>query len=135
MSLKDRSGPPCQSPRHGISTRCRENRATSSVQISRAGALRSALLSATLLAERKATFLMNRRMDVVTMREALDRSDFSPVAFLSHGMRGAGGMFGFPAITEIGAALEESADRLDRPASCKWVEELSRCLDRAGAAA
>jgi HPt (histidine-containing phosphotransfer) domain-containing protein len=69
------------------------------------------------------------------MREALDRSDFVQVAFLSHGMRGAGGMFGFPAITDIGACLEDSADRLDKTAARKWVEELSRCLDRAGAAA
>ena len=57
------------------------------------------------------------------------------MAFLSHGMRGAGGMFGFPAITEIGAGLEASADRSDIKASRKWVDELSRCLDRAGMAA
>ena len=83
-------------------------------------------------AERNALFLKNRRGDVVTMRAALDRSDFVAVALLSHGMRGAGGMFGFPAITEIGAGLEASADRSDIKASRKWVDELSRCLDRAG---
>jgi PAS domain S-box-containing protein len=90
---------------------------------------------ATRHAERNALFLKNRRGDVVTMRAALDRSDFVAVALLSHGMRGAGGMFGFPAITEIGAGLEASADRSDIKASRKWVDELSRCLDRAGMAA
>jgi len=83
-------------------------------------------------AERNAVFLKNRRGDVVTMRDALDRSDFVAVAMLSHGMRGAGGMFGFPAITEIGAGLEASADCLDMTASRKWVDKLSRCLDHDG---
>lgn len=90
---------------------------------------------ATRHAERNALFLKNRRGDVVTMRAALDRSDFVAVSLLSHGMRGAGGMFGFPAITEIGAGLEASADRSDIKASRRWVDELSRCLDRAGMAA
>ena len=90
---------------------------------------------ATRHAERNALFLKNRRGDVVTMSDALDRSDFVAVALLSHGMRGAGGMFGFPAITEIGASLEASADRSDIKASRKWVDELSHCLDRAGMAA
>jgi PAS domain S-box-containing protein len=86
-------------------------------------------------AERNALFLKNRRGDVVTMSEALDRSDFGAVALLSHGMRGAGGMFGFPAISEIGAGLEASADRSDIKESRQWVDELSCCLDRAGMAA
>ena len=77
-------------------------------------------------------FLQNRRKDVVTMLDALDRGDFATVSLLSHGMRGAGGMFGFPAITEIGAALEAAADNLDKAASRMWVDELSQCLDRAG---
>jgi PAS domain S-box-containing protein len=77
-------------------------------------------------------FLQNRRKDIVTMLDALDRGDFGTVSLLSHGMRGAGGMFGFPAITEIGAALEAAADGMDKAASRIWVDELSRCLDRAG---
>jgi HPt (histidine-containing phosphotransfer) domain-containing protein len=65
------------------------------------------------------------------MLDALDRGDFATVSLLAHGMRGAGGMFGFPAITEIGTALEAAADGLDKAASRIWVDELSRCLDRA----
>jgi PAS domain S-box-containing protein len=79
--------------------------------------------------ERNAEFLRNRKRDVATMRGALDRQDFATVALLSHGMRGAGGMFGFPVITEIGAALETAADDLDDAVSHKWVNELSSYLD------
>ena len=45
-------------------------------------------------------------------------------------MSGSGGMFGFQEITDIGAALERSAQNADIEASRKWVSELSSYLDR-----
>jgi len=75
-------------------------------------------------------FLENRRQDVVAMLDALDRGDFGTVGSLGHGMRGAGGSWGFQAITDIGAALEQSAERADTDASRKSVRELSAYLDR-----
>jgi len=64
------------------------------------------------------------------MLDALDRGDFGTVGSLGHGMRGAGGSWGFQAITDIGAALEQSAERADTDASRKSVRELSAYLDR-----
>jgi HPt (histidine-containing phosphotransfer) domain-containing protein len=75
-------------------------------------------------------FLLNRRQDVATMLEALDAGDFESVERLGHGMKGAGSSFGFPAITDIGAALELAADRADADMSLKWVGALSSYLDR-----
>ncbi|OFW26589.1 MAG: hypothetical protein A3H97_14615 [Acidobacteria bacterium RIFCSPLOWO2_02_FULL_65_29] len=75
-------------------------------------------------------FLQNRRQDVIAMLEALDRGDFQTVERLGHGMKGAGGSWGFQAITDIGAALEQAAERADAAASRQWVDELSRYLDR-----
>jgi PAS domain S-box-containing protein len=75
-------------------------------------------------------FLRNCGQHVIEIREALDRNDFVTVAFLAHGMRGAGGMFGFQAITDIGAGLELSADGADGGASREWVDKLSNFLDR-----
>ena len=45
-------------------------------------------------------------------------------------MKGAGGSWGFQAITDIGAALEQAAEGADSDASRKWVGELSKYLDR-----
>ena len=45
-------------------------------------------------------------------------------------MRGAGGSYGFQAITDIGASLERAAASADTDASRKWVGELSSYLDR-----
>jgi CheY-like chemotaxis protein/HPt (histidine-containing phosphotransfer) domain-containing protein len=75
-------------------------------------------------------FLLNRKREVATMLEALDRGDFATVGSLGHGMKGAGGSWGFQAITDIGAALEHAAASADTEASRKWVGELSRYLDR-----
>ena len=75
-------------------------------------------------------FLQNCRQNVIAMLDALDRGDFETVEILGHGMRGAGGSYGFQAITDIGAALEQAAESADTDASRKWVGELSRYLDR-----
>ncbi len=81
-------------------------------------------------ADRMPAFLQSRRQDVVTMLAALDRGDFETVEFLGHGMSGSGGMLGFQAITDIGAALERAATGNDNNASRRWVGELSQYLDR-----
>jgi CheY-like chemotaxis protein len=75
-------------------------------------------------------FLHNRRQDVVAILYALDQGDFETVESLAHGMKGAGGSWGFQAITDIGAALEQAAESADNAASHKWVGELSGYLDR-----
>ena len=64
------------------------------------------------------------------MLDALDRGDFQIVESLGHGMRGAGSSYGFPVITDIGAALEQAGAGSDMGASRKWVNELSSYLDR-----
>jgi PAS domain S-box-containing protein len=75
-------------------------------------------------------FLQNRRQDVIAILEALDRGDFATVERLGHGMKGAGGSWGFQAITDIGAAVEQAAARADANASRKWVAELAGYLAR-----
>jgi HPt (histidine-containing phosphotransfer) domain-containing protein len=67
------------------------------------------------------------------MLVALDRVDFGTVQSLGHQMNGSGGMFGFQAITDIGAAIERAAESADNDASRKLVRELSSYLDRAEA--
>ena len=75
-------------------------------------------------------YLKSCREKNVALQDALEESDFRTLGILGHGMRGAGGMFGFPAITEIGAAIQQAAENCDLTASRRWVTELSDCLDR-----
>ena len=75
-------------------------------------------------------YLQNCRQNGIAMLDALDRVDFETVKILGHQMRDSGGNYGFQAITDIGAALQQAAESADTDASRKWVGELSSYLDR-----
>ena len=82
------------------------------------------------LADLVPEFLQNQRNDVAAIREALNNGDFETVEHLGHGMRGAGGSWGFDEVTVLGAGLERAAQSGDRDASYRLADELSRYLDR-----
>lgn len=54
-------------------------------------------------------FLENRNDDVAALRQALAQGDYEQVRVLAYNMRGAGGGYGFEAITRIGKRMEEAA--------------------------
>ncbi len=89
----------------------------------------SLLLAHPAIAARVPKYLQNRRKDVMTLLQALARGEFETLKTLGHSMHGSGASFGFQAITEIGAALEQHAIRGDLEASRKCVDELSAYLD------
>src|SRR5450755_3572089 len=80
-------------------------------------------------ADRIPAYLQNCRQNTIMMLDALDRVDFETVTILGHQMRGSGGAYGFQAITDIGAALQQAAESADADVSRKWVGELSSYLD------
>ena len=75
-------------------------------------------------------FLENRRKDIAAMLDAVQRGEFETVRVLGHSMKGAGGGYGFDAITEIGAALEQAAQQRNAAEIRNRVNELSCYLDR-----
>ena len=81
------------------------------------------------LAERIPAYLENCRHNVIVMREALDRADFEPVTILGHNLRGSGGGFGFQAITDLGAGLEQASEDTDVDGVHRLLSELSSYLD------
>ena len=81
------------------------------------------------LAQRIPAYLENCRENLIVLREALDRADFEAVTILGHNLRGSGGGFGFQAITELGAGLEQAASDADLDEARKLLSELSSYLD------
>ena len=75
-------------------------------------------------------FLDNRRKDIAAMQEALKQGDFETVRLLGHSMKGAGGGYGFDAITDIGAALEHAAKDKNPDGVRKGLCDLAAYLDR-----
>lgn len=75
-------------------------------------------------------FLANRREDKEKMAEALTQGDFETIRVLGHSMKGAGGSYGFDAITDIGKSLEQAAKDSDAEGIKRSLQELSAYLDR-----
>lgn len=56
-----------------------------------------------------AKFMANRKKEVDAMQEALAKQDLETVRNIAHGMKGAGGSYGFDRVTEIAAVIEQAA--------------------------
>lgn len=75
-------------------------------------------------------FLARRADDVIKLRAALAASDFELIRVAAHGMKGAGGAYGFPEISRLGAALEEGARQRDAAAISALLANLEEYLGR-----
>lgn len=75
-------------------------------------------------------FLENRRRDLETIEAALGAGDLEPVIRVGHNMKGAGGGYGFDAISELGAELESAAHAGDAGAIRRLHEALEQYLAR-----
>lgn len=75
-------------------------------------------------------FLANRVADVDKIRAALAGADFEAIRVAAHGMKGAGGGYGFPEISRLGAAMEEGARQRDAAAITALAASLEEYLGR-----
>jgi HPt (histidine-containing phosphotransfer) domain-containing protein len=75
-------------------------------------------------------FLENRRKDIKSMGEALKQGDFETIRVLGHSMKGAGGSYGFDAVTDIGKALEDAAKNTNAVEIQRSVGELAAYISR-----
>jgi len=78
-------------------------------------------------------FLANCRQNSAEISEALLFSNFYAISRLAHNMGGAGGSFGFPAISDLGKALQRSADAHDLDASRQLADALAEVISAASA--
>jgi PAS domain S-box-containing protein len=74
-------------------------------------------------------YLERRRADIRAIRAALDLADFDSIRTLGHQLKGSGGGYGLQRLTEIGAALELSAEAQDPAAILRSSRELEQFLD------
>jgi HPt (histidine-containing phosphotransfer) domain-containing protein len=81
------------------------------------------------LAEIIPGFLNNRRVDITTIYDCLEKNDLETVRRLGHSMKGSGSGYGFDKITEIGKAIEDSAKTSDIEKIKGLTLELSNYLD------
>ena len=75
-------------------------------------------------------FMANRRKETAAMREALAAQDLDAVRRISHGMKGAGGSYGFDRITDFAAVIEQAAKSADVVMLERTLPLLEAYLDR-----
>ena len=68
-------------------------------------------------------FLESRHKEIVIIRECIEKADLKEAQRLGHGMKGAGGGYGFQEISSIGKSIEEAAKAGN-------TEEIERALER-----
>jgi signal transduction histidine kinase/CheY-like chemotaxis protein len=73
-------------------------------------------------------YLENRRKEIAAFRTGLAKGDFGLLRTLGHRLKGSGGGYGFPALTEMGAAIESAALVQDPATIAGRVDELERFL-------
>ena len=74
-------------------------------------------------------YLEKRRNDIDVYRESLSSSSFDAIQKLAHKMKGTGGGYGFPELTDLGGAMESAAMRSDATALAQYIEEFSQYLE------
>lgn len=75
-------------------------------------------------------FMTNRKKEVVMMREALAQQDFETVRKVAHGMKGAGGSYGFDRVTAMAAIIEQAAKTGTSPTIEAELAQLGHYLEQ-----
>ena len=70
-------------------------------------------------------FLANRQKEIVKMQSFLAQADFEALKLAGHTLKGVGGGYGFPALSELGARFEVYADARDLKAIALVLDEYS----------
>ena len=76
-----------------------------------------------------------RRKELCEMVACLAASDFEKISARAHNMKGTGSSYGFPDLTDIGAALERLAAHKDKDAIDQQLLRLANYLESVGVAA
>ena len=75
-------------------------------------------------------FMSNRKQEVAAMQQALAREDFETVKTISHGMKGAAGIYGFDLVMEMVALIEQAAKMHNGSIIRRELRRLNSYLNR-----
>jgi len=76
----------------------------------------------------KDDYLATCHLDLVRMAGMLKSRDFDALETMGHSLKGSGGCFGLPQLTQLGRALEDHAKALDAVSCGKQLEALKQYL-------
>jgi PAS domain S-box-containing protein len=74
-------------------------------------------------------YLARRKSEIESLRALLVALEFDKIRIAGHNMKGSGGGYGFPKLTELGAAIESAAKRKDPGAVDNKLSDLALYLE------
>lgn len=74
-------------------------------------------------------FFEDVRNDIKSMKAALQKGEYETVRKTAHKIKGAGGGYGFDAVTDSGRSIEKAAKERNQDETLKWLDELSDYLE------
>lgn len=75
-------------------------------------------------------YLARRREEIGRLRASLAAGDYQALRLIGHSLKGSGGGYGFPALSDFGARIERAALAAEAAALDSAVTEYSDYLDR-----
>lgn len=76
-----------------------------------------------------AEYLQNCRSDLAQLKATLVADEYETARRLGHQMKGTGKPYGFPALTQIGRAIEWAASKRAGPELESRIQRLEVCLN------
>jgi HPt (histidine-containing phosphotransfer) domain-containing protein len=76
-----------------------------------------------------AQYLQNCRSDLAQLKATLAAGEYETARRLGHQMKGTGKPYGFPALTQIGRAIEWAASKRAGPELESRIQRLEVCLN------
>lgn len=73
-------------------------------------------------------FLDHRQADVIRLEDAIASGNFVQIDAIGHAMKGTGGGYGFPVISDIGRRLELAGRERDTDAASQCLRDLAAYL-------
>ena len=74
-------------------------------------------------------FMSRRRYDLVLLHRHLEIGDFEAIRALGHTLKGTAAGYGFEILSQIGARIEDAANRGDPTGVTKCADEMKTHLD------
>ncbi len=84
------------------------------------------------IAARRPSFLANRQLDLIKMRDALSAGDFTAIQTIAHNCKGIGTGYGFPDISKVGALIEMAAKASNADQLQESIQEFEYHIQAAG---
>ena len=75
-------------------------------------------------------YIKHRRLEIFQLQRLVNQNDFDKIRIIGHNLKGSGGLYGMPQISEYGALLEDRSLAQDSEDLLKVVQKIENFLER-----